>query len=69
MLIRCAVYQKVVPPPVFALLIELTSLTGGATGGPPAPAPASVADIDDGLSSPTGRSLGSGSGEWENVGA
>ncbi|GFZ52104.1 hypothetical protein JCM24511_09877 [Saitozyma sp. JCM 24511] len=50
------IYQKVVPPPVFALLLELTALTGGAAGGPgvsaastapPPPPQASVADIDE----------------------
>ncbi|WVQ95207.1 hypothetical protein IAU59_002301 [Kwoniella sp. CBS 9459] len=58
------IYQRVVPPPVWALLIELTSLTAGGMGagaspaGPgigagstaiPAQPQASVADIDDAL--------------------
>lgn len=70
------VYQKVVPEPIFALLLELTSLTGEGPGGPggisvpPQPA-ASLADIDDGFTaSPTGDSQGSGmssGNEWEKV--
>ncbi|OCF38395.1 hypothetical protein I317_07838 [Kwoniella heveanensis CBS 569] len=61
------IYQRVVPPPVWALLIELTSLTAGGLGagaGPSGPGigaastavpeqpQASVADIDD--ASPVG---------------
>jgi import receptor subunit TOM20 len=71
-----AVYQKVCPAPVFALLLELTSLTGGAggIGVPPQPG-ASVIDIDDSspvAGSPNGKSSGTGSGmgsggEWERV--
>ncbi|KAK1927382.1 MAS20 protein import receptor-domain-containing protein [Papiliotrema laurentii] len=74
------IYQKVVPPPVFALLLELTSAAGEAPSAPasgPVPIPpqpaASVADIDEAsLESPNGQSQGSGSGfgsgnEWENV--
>jgi hypothetical protein len=71
------VYQKVVPAPVFALLIELTTLgpeTEGAAALAPAPAAASLADIDDaeaeGSGSPAGAG-GSASGlsgnEWERV--
>jgi hypothetical protein len=71
------VYQKVVPAPVFALLIELTTLgpeTEGAAARAPAPAAASLADIDDaeaeGSGSPAGAG-GSASGlsgnEWERV--
>ncbi|WRT68678.1 uncharacterized protein IL334_005657 [Kwoniella shivajii] len=71
------IYQRVVPPPVFALLIELTSLTGaaaatgGGAGAIPAQAQASVADIDD--ASPTGdapspNSASQGSGaDWEKL--
>ncbi|ORX38243.1 mitochondrial outer membrane translocase complex, subunit Tom20 domain-containing protein [Kockovaella imperatae] len=76
------IYQKVAPPPVFALLLELTSLTGGGpagagagfgAGGPPPQAPASIDDIDEG-GSPTGDSQGTSSGsgmgsggDWERV--
>ena len=74
MLVFFSVYQKVCPAPVFALLLELTSLTGGATGtdAPPRPG-ASVTDIDDSspiAGSPNGKSSGSGAGsggEWERL--
>ncbi|WWC90425.1 uncharacterized protein L201_005360 [Kwoniella dendrophila CBS 6074] len=74
------IYQRVVPAPVWALLIELTSLSGAsAASGPgastaiPAQPQASVADIDD-ASPVTGEvpspisaaSQGSGN-EWEKV--
>ncbi|WWC63594.1 uncharacterized protein I303_106199 [Kwoniella dejecticola CBS 10117] len=72
------IYQRVVPPPVWALLIELTSLSGAsAASGPgagaiPPPAQASVADIDDAspvsgdAPSPNSASQGSGT-EWEKL--
>jgi import receptor subunit TOM20 len=72
------VYQKVVPKPIFELLLELTSLTGEDSSSGPGgftpgagPTPASLSGIDDESSaSPTGTSQGSGvsSGyEWEKV--
>ena len=71
-----SVYQKVCPAPVFTLLLELTSLTGGAAGtGVPLPPGASVTDIDDSLpnlGSPNAKSNGSGSGpgsggDWDRL--
>ncbi|ORY32130.1 mitochondrial outer membrane translocase complex, subunit Tom20 domain-containing protein [Naematelia encephala] len=70
------IYQKVVPAPIFALLLELTSLTGGGMGGAPPPG-ASLADIDEGeitgspngatsATSGSGSGMGSG-GEWERL--
>ncbi len=77
------VYQKVVPAPIFTLLLELTSLaptpssgpgigSGSGAGAPAQRVEASVADIDD--SSPVGsaQSLGGGSGsgsggDWEKL--
>jgi hypothetical protein len=71
-----SVYQKVVPPPVFELVVQAMQLApgGGAGGagagglplgvgtGMPAPtADASVTDIDE-----SAPSVGSGA-EWENV--
>jgi len=67
------VYQKVCPPPVFALFLEIVELSGalpGAGGGGggqgPIPIPsgpgASVADIDDGSSSANGSG-----GDWDKV--
>ncbi|WVQ68543.1 hypothetical protein V866_000132 [Kwoniella sp. B9012] len=76
------IYQRVVPPPVWALLIELTSLSGASaasSSGPastaiPPPPQASVADIDDAspvvgeAPSPTSASASQGSGtDWEKV--
>lgn len=74
------IYQKVAPPPIFALLIELTTLADDNTArsgagssrvpmGIPQPSlSASLNDLDDSIDSPTGQSVASGSGnEWENV--
>lgn len=43
------VYQKTVPAPIFALLMELTSLdvSAGQSGGAPAGPTGSLANIDD----------------------
>ncbi|EIW68330.1 hypothetical protein M231_00348 [Tremella mesenterica] len=71
-------YQRVVPPPIFDLLVQLSTLSSGPTGPtltavPPRPE-ASVADVDDSspdsgsggeansLNSPNGASSGMGSG-------
>lgn len=74
MVIPLPVYQKVCPAPVFTLLLELTSLTGGAAGtGIPPPPGASVTDIDDSGpigSSPNGKSSGNGvgtGGDWDRL--
>ena len=72
------VYQKVVPPSVFALVVQAMQMSpgGGAPGagaagglplgvgtGMPAPGAASVADIDDSAPAAGGAaSVGSGSG-------
>ncbi|KAK8854551.1 hypothetical protein IAR55_003290 [Kwoniella newhampshirensis] len=75
------IYQKVVPPPVWNLLIEITSLSSSelsgagarsSAGAIPAQPQASVADIDDAspvggdAASPNGASQGSGA-EWEKL--
>jgi len=43
------VYQKTVPPPIFALLMELTSLdvSAGKSGAAPAGPTGSLANLDD----------------------
>ncbi|WWD19313.1 hypothetical protein CI109_103771 [Kwoniella shandongensis] len=77
------IYQKVVPPPVWNLLIEITSLSSAELGGSgagasasagaiPAQAQASVADIDDaspvGGDAPSPNGASQGSGaEWEKL--
>ena len=72
--ILTTVYQKVCPPPVFALFLEIVELSGalpGVGGGPgggqgqipiPSGPGASVADIDDGSSSANGSG-----GDWDRV--
>lgn len=63
------VYQKVCPPPVFALLLELSTLTGNAPPGASAFASAatggSLRDIDDGLDGSPENTNSQGS--WEAV--
>ncbi|KAK4683560.1 hypothetical protein P7C73_g6684, partial [Tremellales sp. Uapishka_1] len=70
------IYQKVVPPSVFALLLELTALAGPDSSDPSMPPPppqATVSDLDDAspaeIESPTGAtSSGVGSGnEWDQL--
>ena len=69
-----AVYQKVVPEPIFELVLEIVRLSpggpgaGGPSSGGPIPPPphaaARGADIDEGSGS--GSGVGSGT-EWERV--
>ena len=74
----CTVYQKVVPPSVFALVVQAMQMSpgGGAPGaggaggglplgvgtGMPAPAAASVQDIDDGAPATGAGAASVGSG-------
>ena len=61
------VYQKVCPPEVYELVVELMRVFGSPSAAPPMTT-GTLSDIDDSADSPQGGSLGSGNGtEWERV--
>ena len=64
-----SVYQKVVPPPVFDLVVKAAHIAPpgqSSAGAPPQASAAMLSDIDD--SSPFGDESGAdGKGEWETL--